>query len=91
MPTRAGIATAMFAVLALAAGRVFGIFELYVVAAAMIALVACASLWVLLNWRSLHVRRMVHPARLHAGSTSTVTLDLSNQRLVPTPVARITD
>ena len=91
MPTRAGFATAIFALLALAAGRVFGIFELYIVAAAMFALVACASIWVVLNWRSLQVRRMVHPARLHAGSTSTVTLDLSNQRLMPTPVARITD
>ena len=91
MPTRAGIATAAFAVLFLIAGRVFGIFELYIVAAAMLALVVCASAWVLLNWRSLRVRRMVSPARLHAGSTSTVTLDLSNDRLVPTPVARITD
>ena len=91
MPTRAGFATATFAVLALVAGRVFGIFELYIIAASMLALVACASLWVLLNWRSLHVRRMVNPARLHAGSTTTVTLDLSNQRLVPTAVARITD
>ena len=91
MPTRAGFATATFAVLALVAGRVFGIFELYIIAASMLALVACASLWVLLNWRSLHVRRMVNPARLHAGSTTTVTLDLSNQRLVPTAVSRITD
>ncbi|MCO4835320.1 MAG: hypothetical protein KC481_16800, partial [Acidimicrobiaceae bacterium] len=91
MPTRAGFATATFAVLALVAGRVFGIFELYIIAASMLALVACASLWVLLNWRSLHVRRMVNPARLHAGSTTTVTLDLSNQRLAPTAVARITD
>ncbi len=91
MPTRAGVTTAVFAVLFLVAGRVFGIFELYIVAASMLALVACASLWVILNRRSLQVRRMVNPARLHAGLTSTVTLDLSNSRLLPTPVARITD
>ena len=91
MPTRAGITTAVFAVAFLVAGRVFGIFELYIVATAMLALIACASMWVLLNWRSLQVRRMVDPARLHAGSISTVTLNLSNSRLVPTPVARITD
>ena len=83
MPTRAGITTAVFAVAFLVAGRVFGIFELYVVATAMLALIACASMWVLLNWRSLQVRRMVDPARLHAGSISTVTLNLSNSRLVP--------
>ena len=91
MPTQAGVTTAVFAGLFLVAGRLFGIFELYILAAAMLALVACASLWVLLNRRSLQVRRMVNPARLHAGSTSTVTLDLSNSRLLPTPVARITD
>ncbi|MGK0226329.1 MAG: hypothetical protein ACI8XD_001140 [Thermoproteota archaeon] len=91
MPTRAGVNTAVFAVLFLMAGRVFGIVELYIVAAAMLALVACASLWVILNRRSLQVRRMVNPARLHAGSTSTVTLDLSNNRRLPTPVAQITD
>lgn len=91
MPTRAGIATVICALAGLAAGRIFGIFELYIVAAAMLALVACAWVWVVLNWRSLQVRRHVNPARLHAGDTSTITLDLSNDRYVPTPVARITD
>ena len=91
MPTKTGIATALSAIVCLVAGRVFGIFELYVVAAAMFALVACACLWVVLNWRSLIVRRAVHPERLHAGSASTITLSLSNHRIVPTPVARITD
>lgn len=91
MPTKAGIATLTSAILCLIAGRVFGLFELYIIAAAMLALVACASLWVVLNWRSLQVSRRVSPARLHAGSSSTITLSLSNHRLVPTPVARITD
>lgn len=91
MPTKAGIATLVTAILCLVAGRVFGIFELYVVAAAMLALVVCASLWVVLNWRSLQVERFVSPSRLHAGEASTVTLNLSNTRLFPTPVARITD
>jgi uncharacterized protein (DUF58 family) len=91
VPTRAGIATVVCAVLCLAAGRVFGIFELYIVAAVMIALVGCSIVWVLLNWRSLAVTRLVAPARLHAGGTSTVTLELANRRIIPTPVARITD
>lgn len=91
MPTRAGIATAVVGVLCLIAGRVFGMFELYIVAAAMLALVACAIAWVLLNWRSLQVSRAVVPPRLHVGSTSVVTLTLSNKRLIPTPVAQITD
>lgn len=91
MPTRTGIATAVSAVICLTAGRIFGIFELYIVAAAMLALVVCAVVWVLLNWRSLHVARAVSPSRLHAGGSSTVTLDLANHRMIPTPVARITD
>jgi len=91
MPTRTGIATAVSAAICLAAGRIFGIFELYVVAAAMLALVVCAVIWVLLNWRSLQVARAVEPARLHAGSSSTITLNLANHRMIPTPVARITD
>ncbi len=91
MPTRAGIATVVCALVGLASGRIFGIFELYILAAAMLALVACASVWVVLNWRSLKVKRLVNPARLHAGSTSTITLNLFNERLLPTPVARITD
>lgn len=91
MPTRTGSATTICAVLCLIAGRVFGVFELYIVAAAMLALVLCASLWVILNWRSLKVQRSVSPPRLHAGTTSTVTLNLSNDRIIPTPVAQITD
>jgi len=91
MPTRTGLATAVLAVLAFVAARVFGIFELYIVAAAMVTLIGCACVWVLLNRRSLHVKRQIHPVRLHVGTASTVTLDLSNPRMMPTPVARITD
>ena len=91
MPTRAGYATLAFGVVSLIAGRLFGLFELYIVAAAALALVACAAAWVVLNWRGLSVSRTVTPARLHVGSTSSVTLSLSNRRIIPTPVAQITD
>lgn len=91
MTTRAGLATLATGVLSMIAGRIFGIFELYIVGASMIALVVCALLWVLINWRSVTVRRQVQPTRLHVGSVSTVTLTLGNERFVPTPVAQITD
>lgn len=91
MPTAAGMVTAAIAAVLIVAARIFGIFELYIVAAAMAGLVACALLWVLVNRRALVVRRAVAPARLHAGQTSTVTLHLENNRIVSTPVARITD
>ena len=91
MTTRVGLATLVMGALAMMAGRIFGIFELYIVGASMIALVACALTWVIVNWRSITVRRQVHPTRLHVGSVSTVTLALGNNRFVPTPVAQITD
>lgn len=91
MPTRAGYLTVTFGILCLVAGRLFGLFELYLIAAAALALVVCAVLWVLLNWRSLGVQRGVVPNRLHAGGESVVTLSLTNGRIIPTPVARVTD
>lgn len=91
MPTGSGIATLVTAVVLLVGARVFGIFELYILGAALLALVACACAWVLLNWRALRVGRTVEPARLPAGTTSVVSLNLRNDRIIPTPVARITD
>jgi len=91
MPTSSGIATAITGGVLIAAARVFGIFELYIVGAALLALVACACAWVLFNWRALKVDRRVEPSRLPAGATSVVSLNLRNQRIIPTPVARITD
>ena len=91
MPTRSGVATLAIGVLALVSGRVFGIFELYIVAGVLLALVACAMAWVTLNRRSLDVSRSVAPARLHVGSTSVITLLLENRRMLPTPVAQVTD
>lgn len=91
MPTRAGLGTLAISALVLVGARLFGIFELYIVAVAMIALVGAAMLWVFLNWRSLHVSRIVDPPRLHAGSESLVTLNLTNNRLWPTPVVQIVD
>lgn len=91
MPTPAGIATVITAGVLILAARVFGIFELYIIGAALVALVACACAWVLLNWRALKVERGVEPARLPVGETSVVSLNLFNQRFIPTPVARVTD
>ena len=91
MPTPAGVATAVVGGALLIIARVFGIFELYIVAAAMLALVFCSVAWVLLNRRSLKVQRMVEPARLHVGGDSVVTLTLTNDWPIPSPVAQITD
>lgn len=91
MPTPAGIATAVIGGALLIIARVFGIFELYIVAAAMLALVFCSVAWVLLNRRSLKVQRIVEPARLHVGGDSVVTLTLTNDWPIPSPVAQITD
>lgn len=91
MPTASGIAAAAAGGFLILSGRIFGIFELYIVGAALIALVGCAIAWVLLNWRSIAVERRVETPRLFAGDTTTVTLSLTNRRALPTPVARVTD
>ncbi len=91
MPTRSGFAAALMGVLLIIAAKVFGIFELYIVAVAILVLVVAAVLWVVLNWRSIQVTRTVMPPRLHVGQSSAVTLDLHNRRWLATPVAHITD
>lgn len=91
MPTRSGLSVVAGGIGCFVAARLFGIFELYIVGAALIGLVACSIAWVVLNWRALSVSREISPSRLHAGSASSVQLLISNRRLLPTPVARITD
>lgn len=91
MPTRTGLGASILGFAVLIGGRTFGIFELFIVGAALLALVAMAVLWVVFNWRAVSVLRQVAPARLHVGDSSLVTLALSNDRVIPSPVAQITD
>ncbi|MGH9183079.1 MAG: DUF58 domain-containing protein [Acidimicrobiales bacterium] len=73
------------------AGRLFGIFELYLVGAGGAALVIAATVAVWLARHRVAVARRLHPSRLHAGTTCRVTLELTNRGNRRTPMILLCD
>ncbi|HEY4377818.1 MAG TPA: hypothetical protein VGM93_11705, partial [Acidimicrobiales bacterium] len=59
-------------------GRLFGLFELFLVGIAGLVLVGTALAVVLAARPSLEVHREVHPQRVHAGGPSRVELRVAN-------------
>jgi len=72
------------------AGRILGVFELYILGGATAGLILVAALYVGLVRLRLRVSRQVRPFRIHAGSPARVDLELQN-RGRRTPVLRIRD
>lgn len=72
-------------------GRVVGVDELHVVAAATAALVAIAALAVRLSSTTVSVRRTVTTPRLAAGASGEVVLELRNEARVPASLLLVTD
>lgn len=91
MPTRSGWFVAGGAAGLLAAGRLFGIFELYLLAAAGFALVVASVVHVRLAKLQLDVSRELHPPRLHAGGPSRVELRVTNRGIRRTPLLTLRD
>jgi uncharacterized protein (DUF58 family) len=92
MLTPRGAAFVVGAVLLWALGRLLGVAELYVVAAATGTLVVVALAAVRLGSSTVSVRRGVTAHRLHHGSSAEVTLDLRNDaRWDPSPLLHIED
>jgi uncharacterized protein (DUF58 family) len=89
--TRSGWLVAGGAVALVAAGRLLGLEELFVLGAACGVLLAAAAIWVGRARFRLEVARSVTPARVHAGSPSRVELAIRNVGLRRTPVLRFTD
>jgi uncharacterized protein (DUF58 family) len=89
--TRQGWAVLIGAGVAAAAGRLFALAELYVVAAALAALVGGAAVSVRRRSLSLRVGREVSPRRVHAGTPARVELRVGNGGRFPTPVLRLHD
>jgi hypothetical protein len=89
--TRAGVSVLVGSVVLGVAGRILGILELYVLAAAGLGLVVIALATV--HWRppTIEVERAIRPARVHAGTTSRVELTVSNRGLSRSPVLAIDD
>jgi len=88
MLTRPGWAVVAGAFAGAVAGRLFGVTELYVLAAVAAALVVLALLWVRRPIPQVAVERRVNPPRLAAGSLGRVEVSIANRgsRRVP-PVA----
>ncbi len=75
----------------LAAARLLGIGELYVLGAVMLGLLGVATAYVRATRLDIHVDRVVHPARVHAGQLSRVEVRVRNLRPKDTPVLRLRD
>ena len=91
MPTRTGWIVAGASVALLLAGRVFGVFELYLVAAAGAALLAVGLVNVHLAKLRIDVSRELHPPRVHAGAPSRVDLRVTNRAERGTPLLVLRD
>ena len=91
MLTRQGWALAAGAVALVAAGRFFGVLELFVLGAGAMALVVIAVARTALVRLDVAVRRDVHPPRVHTGSPSRIELEVINRGPRTTPVLQILD
>ena len=89
MLTRHGWAAVVAAVVAAVTGRVFGVLELYVLAAGLLG-VAVVSLVVVNGGRpDIHVRRVARPAVVAVGEAARVDVRLENQGRRRTPRLRL--
>src|SRR5688500_17180100 len=91
MLTRAGAAVALGSVAAVVAGRVFGIYELFLIGAAGIVLVVGALVLVTRARLDLDIARELQPPRVHAGSPARVELRVRNRGLSRTPLLALRD
>ena len=73
------------------AGRLFGIPELFGLAAGAVALVAGSLIYVRFSQFDMHATRTVHPARVHAGVASRVDLAVTNRGTRRSPVLAARD
>ena len=91
MPTRNGWLVAGGSLGLLVVARLFGIFELHLVAAAGFVLVVGSVVHVRLAKLRLDVSRELHPPRLHAGAPSRVELRVTNRGARRTPLLTLRD
>lgn len=89
--TRAGWLVGLGAVTLLAAGRLLGVFELFLLGAGAAGLLVVAVAVVNLARLDLAVHRDLRPARVTAGSVSKVELQVRNRGRRRTPVLRLHD
>ena len=91
MLTRQGALVTAVSIGLIISGRLFGIFELFLMGAGGAALVAGAATSVGLTRLHLDVDRRLRPARIHAGNAATVELRVRNRGRRRTPLLQLRD
>lgn len=91
MLTRAGWLTLLAAGIAVVAGRVFAVLELFVVGAVLAMLVGACLAWVRVTAVRLRVSRVVSPAKVHMGEATKVEVTATNTGTAHTPVLHLSD
>lgn len=91
MLTRQGWLVAGGVIVLLAAGRLFGLVELFALGVIAAVLLAGALLVVGASRLELEVGRAIHPARIQVGTPTRVELAVRNTRATRTPVLRLRD
>jgi uncharacterized protein (DUF58 family) len=89
--TRRGWTLAGSTIAFLLAGRLLGLVELYVIAAATLILCGAALAHVRLQPLDVRTERVLHPPRVHAGASSRVDLSIRNVGGRRTPVLSVRD
>lgn len=91
MITRAGALVLLGSVALAVTGRLLGLVEAYVLAAAGLGLVVVALAQVLLLQPRLRIRRSVRPDRVHVGNPARVEIDVTSTGRMRTPVLTLVD
>ena len=91
MLTRRGWGVAVGAFVLAGAGRLLGIYELFVLSAGTFGVLAAGAVAVLLRPVDLDATRMLRPTRVHAGGDSRVELTVRNRGRRPSPVVTVRD
>lgn len=91
MITRYGFALVVCGIAAAVLGRVFGVIELYVIAAGLVTLTVLSVLVVLLSHVRLRIERTVNPSRVFVDETAKVELRVHNASWRTSPVVRLSD
>jgi hypothetical protein len=91
MITRYGFALMISGLAAAALGRVFGVIELYVLAAGLVVLPFLAALTVLLSRPRLRMTRIITPSRIFVNESARVDLVVHNVGWHTSPVVRLND
>ena len=91
MLTRRGWSVGVLAGALLVLGRVFGTIEGYIAGASLAVLLLASVLWLVATRLDVAVTRVLHPPKVHAGSSTRVDLAVVNRARRASPVLTLRD